>query len=42
MDPKVVIKAGGVVFICLGIHFGLGSILPLLIFGAGMVMLFIV
>lgn len=29
-------KAAGIVLLCVGIHFGLGSLLPLIVFGAGL------
>lgn len=39
MHPVTVLKAVGVALICVGIHYGLSSLLPLIVFGAGLAML---
>lgn len=38
---STILKAAGVVLICTGIHFGLGWPLALIVFGAGLAMLFL-
>lgn len=38
MSASMVLKAVGVVLICVGIHFGLSGLLPLIVFGAGLAM----
>lgn len=34
-------KAAGIILVCVGIHFGLGALLPLIVFGAGLALLFL-
>lgn len=41
MSTSTLLKAIGVVLVCVGIHFGLGSLLPLIVFGAGLGFLFL-
>lgn len=41
MNGSQVIKLVGIVLVCLGIHFGLGLVLPLVVFGAGLCCLFL-
>lgn len=41
MNASTVLKVVGVVLVCVGIHFGLGSLLPLIVFGAGLGFLFL-
>jgi hypothetical protein len=38
---NTILKAVGIVLICIGIHFGMGWPLPLIVFGAGMACLFL-
>lgn len=37
----MIIKITGIVLICIGIHFGLGALLPLIVFGVGLGLLFL-
>lgn len=41
MPTGTVLKAAGIVLVCVGIHFGLGGILPLIVFGAGLGFIFL-
>lgn len=41
MNTSTILKAVGIVLVCLGIHFGLGALLPLIIFGAGLGFMFL-
>lgn len=41
MNPIHLLRLVGVVLVCVGIHFGLGSLLPLIVFGAGLGFLFL-
>lgn len=36
MNTGIILKAIGIILVCVGIHFGLGSLLPLIVFGAGL------
>lgn len=38
MSSSILLKAVGVVLMCVGIHFGLSALLPLIVFGAGLLM----
>lgn len=37
----ILVKAVGIVLVCVGIHYGLGSLLPLIVFGAGLGFIFL-
>lgn len=37
----IIKKAAGVVLVCVGIHFGLSGLLPMIIFGLGLCCLFL-
>lgn len=39
LSPHTFLKAAGVILVCVGIHFGLSSLLPLIVFGAGLGMI---
>lgn len=39
MSPAILLKAAGVVLVCIGVHFGLVAFLPLIVFGAGLAMI---
>lgn len=39
MNPHTILKVAGVILICVGIHFGLSGLLPLIVFGAGLAMI---
>lgn len=41
MSTSTVLKAIGIVLVCVGIHFGIGGLLPLIVFGAGLGFLFL-
>lgn len=41
MNTSTILKAIGIILICTGIHFGLGGLLPLIVFGSGMGFLFL-
>lgn len=41
MNTSTILKIVGIVLICVGIHFGLGGLLPLLVFGSGLCLLFL-
>ena len=36
----IALRVAGVILVCVGIHFGLSGLLPLIVFGAGLAMLF--
>lgn len=38
---NTIVKAAGIVLVCVGIHFGLGGLLPLIVFGAGLGLMFL-
>jgi len=35
----MILRAAGVILVCVGIHFGLGGLLPLIVFGSGLAMI---
>lgn len=41
MNTSTILKAVGIVLVCVGIHFGLAGILPLIVFGAGLGFIFL-
>lgn len=41
MSASSILVGVGIVMVCIGIHFGLGSLLPLIVFGAGLAMMFL-
>jgi len=41
MNYPVLLHSIGIILICVGIHFGLTALLPLIIFGCGMGFLFL-
>lgn len=41
MNSSSILTAVGIVMVCVGIHFGLGGLLPLIVFGAGLGMIFL-
>lgn len=41
MNASTVVKAVGIILICVGIHFGMVWPLPLIVFGAGLGFLFL-
>ncbi len=41
MSASTIIKTAGIVLVCVGIHFGLGALLPLIVFGAGLGFIFL-
>ncbi len=41
MNTSTILKAVGIVLVCTGIHFGLGGLLPLIVFGAGLGFIFL-
>ena len=41
MSTSVAIKAVRIVLVCVGIHFGLSGLLPLIVFGCGLGFLFL-
>ena len=41
MGAPTVIKAVGIILVCLGIHLGLGGIAGLCVFGAGLALIFL-
>lgn len=41
MNTSTILKAVGIVLVCVGIHFGLGGLLPLIVFGAGLGFIFL-
>lgn len=36
MSASTVLKVVGIILVCVGIHYGLGGLLPLIVFGAGL------
>jgi len=41
MNTGTVLKAAGIILVCVGIHYGMGFPLPLIVFGAGLGFLFL-
>lgn len=41
MSTSTILTVCGVILVCVGIHFGLGALLPLIVFGAGLGMIFV-
>lgn len=41
MNTGTILKVAGIILVCVGIHFGLGSILPLVVFGCGLGFMFL-
>lgn len=41
MSPAMILKVVGIVLVCVGIHFGLSGILPLIVFGSGLGFIFL-
>lgn len=41
MQTSTILKVIGIILICVGIHFGLSAILPLIVFAAGLGFLFL-
>lgn len=41
MNTATVLKVIGIILVCVGIHFGLGGLLPLIVFGCGLGFLFL-
>jgi hypothetical protein len=41
MNTSTIVKAVGIVLVCVGIHFGVTALLPLLVFGAGLCLIFL-
>lgn len=41
MNTNTVLKAVGIILVCVGIHFGLGGLLPLIVFVCGLGFLFL-
>jgi len=41
MSPNTIARAAGIILVCIGIHFGLSGLLPLIIFGAGLGLMFL-
>lgn len=41
MPTSTILKAVGIVLVCVGIHFGVGGLLPMIVFGAGLGFLFL-
>lgn len=41
MNSGIILKVVGVVLVCVGIRYGLGATLPLIVFGAGLGFLFL-
>jgi hypothetical protein len=37
-----ILKAVGIVLVCVGIHYGLTALLPLIVFGAGLALMILV
>lgn len=36
VNASTLLKSVGIVLVCTGIHYGLGALLPLIVFGAGL------
>lgn len=41
MNTSTILKAAGIIIVCVGIHFGLGALLPLIVFGCGLALMFL-
>ena len=41
MERQQILRVVGVVLVCVGIHFGVTALLPLIVFGAGLLCLFL-
>lgn len=41
MNTPTILKAVGIILVCVGIHFGLASLLPLIVFGCGLGFIFL-
>lgn len=41
MNTSVILKVVGIALVCVGIHFGLAALLPLIVFAAGLGFLFL-
>lgn len=41
MNTSQILRAIGIILVCVGIHFGLANLLPLIIFGAGLGFIFL-
>lgn len=41
MNTSTVLKAIGIILVCVGIHFGLPNLLPLIVFGCGLGFMFL-
>ena len=41
MNASTVTKAVGIVLVCVGIHFGISGLLPLIVFGCGLGFIFL-
>lgn len=41
MNTATVLKVVGIILVCVGIHFGLSGLLPLIVFGAGLGFMFL-
>lgn len=41
MNNTMIMRIAGIVLVCVGIHFGLGGLLPLIVFGAGLGLMFL-
>lgn len=41
MEIKIALRAIGIVLVCVGIHFGLGTLAGLIIFGCGLGFMFL-
>lgn len=39
MNTVTILKAAGVILVCVGLHFGVSALLPLIVFGAGLGMI---
>jgi hypothetical protein len=41
MERSQILKVVGVILVCVGLHYGIASLLPLIVFGAGLLCLFL-
>lgn len=41
MKADLPLRIAGIILVCIGIHFGLGGLLPLIVFGAGLGLMFL-
>lgn len=41
MNTSQILRAIGIILVCVGIHFGLGQLLPLIVFGCGLGFIFL-